>query len=128
MTLGLLKLLDEFQSITHGHRSSTSLSYDTYYDLLINACVRYDKTKKANIGKRRNAYATNIDETYIDLPIACIDHEPDSPYGVIDLPPDEFYQVHALFLKGLVDPPDLLLGHNHNILGLPNPLESMMVL
>ena len=53
-------------------------------------------TKKANIGKRRNVYATNIDDTYIDSPTPCIDHVPDSPYGGIDLPPDEFYQVHAL--------------------------------
>ena len=94
--LRIVETLDEFQSTTHGHGSSTSLSYDTYYDLLINACVRYDKTKKANIGKRRNVYATNIDETYIDSPTPCIDHVPDSPYGGIDLPPDEFYQVHAL--------------------------------
>ena len=94
--LRIVETLDEFQSTTHGHRSSTSLSYDTYYDLLINACVRYDKTKKANIGKRRNVYTTNIDDTYVDLPTACIDDVPDSPYGGIDLPPDEFYQVHAL--------------------------------
>ena len=94
--LRIVGTLDEFQSTTHGHGSSTSLSYDTYYDLLINACVRYDKTKKANIGKRRNVYATNKDETYIDPPTACIDHVPDSPYGSIDLPHDEFYQVHAL--------------------------------
>ena len=94
--LRIVETLDEFQSTTHGHGSSTSLSYDTYYDLLINACVRYDRTKKANIGKRRNVYATNIDETYVDLPTACIDDVPDSPYGGIDLPPDEFYQVHAL--------------------------------
>ena len=94
--LRIVETLDEFQSTTHGHGSSTSLSYDTYYDLLINACVRYDKTKKANIGKRKNVYATNIDDTYIDLPTPCIDHVPDSPYGGIDLPPDEFYQVHAL--------------------------------
>ena len=94
--LRIVETLDEFQSTTHGHGSSTSLSYDTYYDLLINACVRYDKTKKANIGKRRNVYATNIDETYIDPPTACIDYVSDSPYGGIDLPPDEFYQVHAL--------------------------------
>ena len=94
--LWIVETLDEFQSTTHGHRSSTSLPYDTYYDLLINACVRYDKTKKANIGKRRNVYATNIDETYIDSPTPCIDHVPDSPYGGIDLPPDEFYQVHAI--------------------------------
>ena len=93
--LRIVETLDEFQSTTHGHGSSTSLSYDTYYDLLINACVRYDKTK-ANIGKRRNVYATNIDDTYVDLPIACIDDVPDSPYGGIDHPPDEFYQVHAL--------------------------------
>ena len=94
--LRIVETLDEFQSTTHGHGSSTSLSYDTYYDLLINACVRYDKTKKANIGKRRNVYATNIDDTYIDSPTPCIDHVPDSTYGGIDLPPDEFYQVHAL--------------------------------
>ena len=94
--LRIVETLDEFQSTTHGHGSSTSLSYDTYYDLLINACVRYDKTKKANIGKRRNVYTTNIDETYVDHPTACIDHVLDSPYGGIDLPPDEFYQVHAL--------------------------------
>ena len=48
------------------------------------------KTKKANIGKRRNVYTTNIDDTYIDHPTACIDHVPNSPYGGIDLPPDEF--------------------------------------
>ena len=94
--LRIVETLDEFQSTTHGHGSSTSLSYDIYYDLLINVCVRYDKTKKANIGKRRNVYATNIDETYIDSPTPCIDHVPDLPYGGIDHPPDEFYQVHAL--------------------------------
>ena len=79
--LRIVETLDEFKSTTHGHGSSTSLYYDTYYDLLINACVRYDKTKKANIGKRRNVYATNIDETYIDPPTPCINHVPDSPYG-----------------------------------------------
>ena len=57
------------------------------------------KIKKANIGKRRNVHATNIDETYVDPPTVCIDHVPDSPYGGIDLPPDEFYQVHALFSR-----------------------------
>ena len=94
--LRIVETLDEFQSTTYGHGLSTSLSYKTYYDLLVNACVRYDKTKKANIGKRRNVYNTNIDDTYGDHPTACIDHVPDSPYGGIDLPPDAFYQVHTL--------------------------------
>ena len=133
MILGLLKLLDEFQSTTYGHGSSTSLSYDTYYDLLINACVRYDKTKKANIGKRRNVYNTNIDETYVDHPTTCIDHVPNSPYGGIDLPlMNSTRYIHfplgTHLLQGLVNPPDLLLGHNLNIPGLPNPLEGMMAL
>ena len=94
--LRIVETLDEFQSTTYGHGSSTSLSYDTYYDLLINACVRYDKTKKANIGKRRNVNNTNIDDTYDDHRTACIDHVPNSSYGGIDLPPDEFYQVYTL--------------------------------
>ena len=95
--LRIVETLDEFQSTTYGHGSSTSLSsYETYCDLLINACVRYDKTKKANIGKGRNVYNTNIDDTYVDHPAVCIDHVLDSPYGGIDLPPDEFYQVQTL--------------------------------
>ena len=97
--LRIVETLNEFQSTTYGHGSSTSLSYETYYDLLINACVRYDKTKKANIGKRRNVYITNIDDTYVDHPTACIEHVPNSPYGGIDLPPDEVYQVHTLSSK-----------------------------
>ena len=88
--LRIVETLDEFQSTACGHGSSTSLSFDTYYDLLINACVRYDKTRKDNIG------TTNIDDTYVDHPTACIDHVPNSPYGGLDLPPDEFYQVHTL--------------------------------
>ena len=106
--LRIVETLDEFQSTTYGHGSFASLSYDTYYDLLINACARYDKTRKANIGKRRNVYNTNIDETYIDHPTACIDHVPNSSYGGIDLPPDEFYQVHTLSPR---HPPSPRPGH-----------------
>ena len=131
--LRIVETLDEFQSTTHGHGSSTSLSYDTYYDLLINACIRYDKTKKANIGKRRNVYATNIDDTCIDSPTPCIDHVLDSPYGGIDLPPDEFYQVHALSSR---HPPSQRPGQPSRPPFRPqsqhprptNPLEGMMVL
>ena len=93
--LRIVKTLDELQSTTYEHGSSTSLSYEAYNDLLINACVRYDKTKKANTGKRRNVHNTNIDDTYVEHRTACIDHVPNSPYGGIDLPPDEFYQVHT---------------------------------
>ena len=119
--LRIVETLNEFQSTTYGHGSSTSLSYDTYYDLLINACVRYDKTKKSNIGKRRNVYATNIDDTYIDRPTACIDHVPNSPYGGIYLPPDVFYQVHALSSR---HPPSLRPGQPSRPPFRPQPQHS----
>ena len=96
--LRIVETLDEFQSTMHGHGSSTSLSYQyqTYYDLLINACVRYDKTKKANIGQQRNVYCTNIDSNHVDYPTEVIEYVPDSFHRGIDLPPDEFYQIHVL--------------------------------
>ena len=50
--LRIVEALDEYQSITTGYGRSSSLKYQTYYDLLINACVRYDRTKKANTAKR----------------------------------------------------------------------------
>ena len=129
----IVETLDEFQSTTYGHGSSTSLSYDTYYDLLINACVRYDKTKKTNIGKRRNLYNTNVDDAYVDHPTACIDHVPNSPYGGIDLSPDVVtryipFPLGIHLLLGLAIPPDLPLGHNLKILRLPSQLEGMMAL
>ena len=49
--LRIVETLDEFQSITTGYGRSSSLKYQTYYDLLINACVRYDRKKKANVPK-----------------------------------------------------------------------------
>ena len=62
----------------------------------------------ANIGKRRNVYNTNIDDTYVDHPTACIDHVPNSPYGGIELSPDEFYQAHTLSSR---HPPSPRPGH-----------------
>ena len=44
--LRIVETLDEFQSITTGYGRSSSLKYQTYYDLLINTCIRYDRTKK----------------------------------------------------------------------------------
>ena len=92
--LRIVETLDEFQSTTHGHGSSTSLSYHTYYDLLIHICVRYNKTKKANIGKRRNVYNSHVDPAYVEYPQDASDFVQESPYGGIDLPSDEFYQIH----------------------------------
>ena len=44
--LRIVESLEEFQCTTHGHGSATSLSYQTYHDLLINAYVMYEKLKR----------------------------------------------------------------------------------
>ena len=44
--LRIVETLDEFQRTTNGHGSSTFLSYETYYDLLINACLGMTKLKR----------------------------------------------------------------------------------
>ena len=84
--LRIVETLDEFQSTTNKHGSFTSLPYQTYYDLLRNACVRYDKTRKANIGKRRNVYNSHVEPAYDGYPHDASDFVQESPYGCIGLP------------------------------------------
>ena len=45
--LRIVETLDEFQSTTTVYGRSSSLKYQTYYDLLINACVRCDRTQRS---------------------------------------------------------------------------------
>ena len=94
--LRIVETLDDFQSITTGCGRSSSLKYQTYYDLLINTCVRYDRTKKANIVKRRHIYQTTFtphDDDFIgqlpsETPVS-------DPYMGIDTPSDEFYNINT---------------------------------
>ena len=90
-----METLDEFQSITTGYGRPSSLKYQTYYDLLINACIRYDRTKKANVAKRGHIYQTTsqnndnfIDQIQSETPIG-------DPYMGIDTPSDEFYNINT---------------------------------
>ena len=91
-----METLDEFQSILTGYGRSTSLKYQTYYDLLINACVRYDRTKKANVTKRDHIYQTTFAQSNDNF----IDQIPsETPIGYpdmgIDIPSDEFYNINT---------------------------------
>ena len=92
-----METLDEFQSITTGYGKSSSLKYETYYDLLINACVRYDRTKKANIAKSGHTYQTTFtpnNDGFIDqLPSGTPDRD---LYMGIDTPSDEFYTAEVI--------------------------------
>ena len=92
----IAETLDEYQSITSGYGRSSSRKYQTYYDLLVNACVRYDRTKKANIAKRGHFYQTTFtqsNDNFIrqipyDTPIG-------DPYMGIETPSEEFYNINT---------------------------------
>ena len=94
--LRIVETLDEFQSITTGYGRSSSLKYQTYYELLINACVRYDRTKKANIARRGHIYQTssnpNNDGYNNEIPYETTSRD---PYMDIDTPSDEFYNINT---------------------------------
>ena len=88
--LSLVETLDECTSTTSGDGSFTHLTYLSYYNLLINACVWYDATNTSTPSKRRNVYAASgtQDFTIIEEP-----HKPEFSQD-IDTPSDDFYQVH----------------------------------
>ena len=95
--LRIVETLDEFKSTTQGHGKSTNIKYKTHYDLLINACVRYDKTPKANLGKRSKIYTTltqNVENTPNDGYF--VSENPwESFFQGIDTPSDEVYNVNS---------------------------------
>ena len=72
------------------------MKYQTNYDLLINACVRYDRTKKANIAKRGHIDQTSStpdNDGFNDkIPYETPGRD---PYIGIDTPSDEFYNIHT---------------------------------
>ena len=94
--LRIVETLDEFQSITTGYGRSSSLKYQIYYDLLINACVRYDRTKKANIAKRGHIYQTTFSQSNDNFigQIPSVTRIGDSYMG-FDTPSDEFYNINT---------------------------------
>ena len=94
--LRIVETLDEFQSITSGYSRSSNLKGETYYDLLINACVRYGRTKKANIATRGHIYQATFTPNTEDFISQLPSEPPDSdPYMGIDTPSDEFYNINT---------------------------------
>ena len=94
--LRIVETLDEFRFITTAYGRSSCLKYQTYYNLLISACVRYDRSKKANIAKRGHIYQTSStphNDGFNDkIPYETPGRD---PYMGIDTPSDEFYNIHT---------------------------------
>ena len=94
--LRIVETLDEFQSITTGYGRSSSLKYQTYYDLVINTCVRYDRTKKANVAKRGHIYQRTFSQSNNNFISQILSETPiGDPYMGIDTPSDEFYNINT---------------------------------
>ena len=68
--LSIVETPDEYTSTTSGSGCLTHLNNSSYYNLLINACVRYDATNTSTPSKRRNVYAAagTQDVTLIEDP------------------------------------------------------------
>ena len=88
--LSIVETLDEYTSTTSGAGTCTHLTYKSYYNLLINACVRYDATNTSTPPKRRNVYTAPGAQDLNDI------EEPQKAHYSqdIDKPSDDFYQVH----------------------------------
>ena len=80
--------------LTNG--KSSSLKYQTYYYLLINNCVRYDRTKKANIAKRGHIYQTSLNHNNDGFNNDSPSESPTrDPYMGIDTRSDEVYTINT---------------------------------
>ena len=77
-------------SPTSGDGSFSHLNYSSYYNLLINACVRYDAINTSSPSKRSNVYAAAGTQD------CTLNEEPDETQFSqdIDTTSDDFYQVH----------------------------------
>ena len=54
-----------------------------------------------NTCKRRNVYNSQVEPAFVDYPQDASTFFQESPYGGIDLPSDEFYQIHGLSSRHL---------------------------
>ena len=113
--LSIVETLDEYTSTTSGGGSCTHLTYTSYYNLLINAYVRYDATNTSIPSKRRNVYAADgaHDHNGITEPHRA-QFSPD-----IDTPSDDFYQVHQA--KHGKQPPTPISGFQKDHHRMPTP-------
>ena len=118
--LSIVETRDEYTSTTCGDGSFTHLNYSCYYNLLTNACVRYDATKTSTSSKRRNVYAASGTQDFNTFEESHETHI----FQDIDTPPDDFYQVdqtkhsrkpsHHYLASRKITPESLPLLHSRN--------------
>ena len=95
----LVETMEEFISLSSSTPRPT-MGYDNYLTLLQDACIRYDSThtSKSSLASRA-AYKHELSPDQHDNPYTPDYSSSGTTYGGIDMPAEEFYQVHTTNLN-----------------------------
>ena len=97
--LRMVEAMEEFISLSSSTPGPT-MGYDKYLTLLQNACIRYDRThtfKPSPASRPANQHEISPDQH--DNPYPQDYSSSGTIYGGIDMPTEEFYQVHTTNLN-----------------------------
>ena len=98
--LRMVETMEEFISLSSSTPGPT-MGYDSYLTLLQNACIRYDSNLKSRPSPAsRAAYQHELSPDQLDNPYPQNYSSSGTTYGGIDMPAEEFYQVHTTNLNG----------------------------
>ena len=94
--LRIVETMEEYMSLTSSHTSHYSITYDKYYTMLQNACIRYDKSLKQKLSPTARAvYQQDLDgDSGRDGEDGDYVKEGFIP-DRIDTPSDDFYNVNT---------------------------------
>ena len=91
--------MEEFISLSSTTPGPT-MGYDNYLTLLQNACIRYDSNQKSRPSPAsRAAYQHDLSPDHPDNLYPQAYSSSGTTYGGIDMPAEEFYQVHTTNLN-----------------------------
>ena len=97
--LRMVEIMEEFISLSSSTPGPT-MGYDNYLTLLQNACIRYDSNLKSRPSPAsRAAYQHELSPDQHDHPYPQDYSSSGTTYGGIDMPAEEFYQVHTTNLN-----------------------------
>ena len=97
--LRMVETMEEFISLSSSTPGPT-MGYDNYLTLLQNACIRYDSNLKSRPSPAsRAAYQHELSHDQHDTPYPQDYSSSGTTYGGIDMPAEEFYQVHTTNLN-----------------------------
>ena len=91
----MVETMEEFSSLSSSTPGPT-MGYDIYLALIQNACIRYDSNLKSRSSPAsRAAYQHELSHDQHDNPYLQDYFPTGTTYGGIDMPAEEFYQVHT---------------------------------